>query len=275
MANFTQRTYGNPERSNFFKNLKIRPLTEIRNYWVTNCPNCSYILRFIRSAGVKEIVDEPTGKGGSGEFNEYNRIYKYNYYEHEKPYMDYNDYFEEITGEIKNKIVNAFNIIKIEDWRELCSNRRSKTLDGFKFMIRFISYLEKYCNSQIENTSDKEVDMPIKIKKLNFPEDLENSLIEINKIRNKAVHGTYELSPDDDIKIDDTFAQLLLNLIIKQIKPLNLKSIQIKEEYDFINPESVYMEIQSFLNKFLLENFRVDDFYKKIWTPVLEIIKKD
>jgi len=268
LANFTHKQYGNPERKNFFKNLKIRPLTEIHNYWITNCPNCKYIFRFIKSAEMKEIVDEPTGEGGRIEFSEYNKIYKYNHYEYEKPYMDYNDYFIEKFNYIQEDIKKVLNEIKIAEWGNIYKDWDNNTIDSFKFLVRFISSLDLYYKSQFDNDVKKE--MPDKIKELNFPEDLTESLIKINNIRNKAVHGGYELDEQDENTIDETFFQLMFNLVLKQLEKLNLNDIQIEKEYNFIDVNKIKLEIRGFLHMYLGGNLRQKDSYNKFFKPLLE-----
>lgn len=62
------------------RQLILRPFTLIRRFWVTYCTQCGYILKFAAEIGKKELVDEPTYRGNSGEFGEFGKTYKLNFY---------------------------------------------------------------------------------------------------------------------------------------------------------------------------------------------------
>ncbi len=249
--------------------LNIRPFTLIRRFWVTHCTECGYILKFAAEIGKKELVDDPTGKGGSGEFGEFGKTFTHNFYSIENPYMDYLDYFVEKLNIIQEDIKKVLDEIKMAEWGSIYKDwKENKTIDSFKFLVRFISSLDDYYKSQLGNDVKKE--MPDKIKELNFSEALSESLIKINNIRNKAVHKGYELDDQDDNTIDETFFQFMFNLVLKQLKKLNLNEIQIEKEYNFIDVNKIKLEIRGFLGRYLGGNLRLKDLYKNFLIPLLE-----
>lgn len=253
------------------RQLIIRPFTLIRRFWVTYCTQCGYILKFAAEIWKKKLVRNPTriGMGTSAEFEELGKTYKHNFYSIEKPYMDYLDYFGEKLNNIQEDIKKVLDEIKIVEWGNIYKDwKDNKTIDAFKFLVRFISSLDDYHKSQFKNDIKKE--MPDKIKELNFPEALSESLVKINNIRNKAVHGGYELDEQDENIIDETFFELIYNLVLKQLEKLNLNDIQIEEEYNFIDVNKIKLEIRGFLHMYLGGNLRRKDSYNKFLIPLLE-----
>ncbi|KKK57317.1 hypothetical protein LCGC14_3055680, partial [marine sediment metagenome] len=180
------------------RELEIKPHNLLRKAWITNCPQCNFILRFTAEL-VKKELNELEGRKISN-FNEMGINYFYNLYNYAKPCMDYADYYKEALLDIKSKIQNVLEKINIEELGKLCRDfMTDKKVDAFKFLIRFYGILEKYCNSLVSD--DNEKNMYQKIKESSFPQQLENSLDEIRDLRNKIVHEGYDLTQDDEEKI--------------------------------------------------------------------------
>ena len=83
------------------------------------------------------------------------------------------------------------------------------------------------------------------------------------------VHGDYQLDENDELKIETVFSKLLLELFIKVLKPLNLDSIEIEQEYSFINIEDIHREIRIFFHTEIGEILRLKNYYETFLIPLL------
>jgi len=261
--------YGNNimQYQNVLDKLKLKPHKLIRKTWVTLCPECNYLLRFAAEVGKKELAAEDLPPN-TFKFNEFNKQFTYNFYTYNKPYMDYNDYINEKIDEIIEKIKYEFEKLRFAEWGNIYKAwTQSKEIDSYKFLIKFISNLEKYCES-VDNKLHGQ-DMPIKFKALNLSSELESDLLDINKIRNDMVHHDFQLSQNDEQKIDITFSKLLYEIVLKNLKVLNLNNIQIEGEYSFINIEDIHREIFVFLHTEIGELLRLKDYYKSFLIPLI------
>ena len=211
---------------NVMEQLAIKPSNHIKKVWITNCPHCNYVLRFTAEVAKKELkeVEGPS-------FNEFGTNYTYNEYSYPKPYMDHLDYYIEAMTNIKADIVKSLKAFNIEEWGLLCRGfLTEKSIDPFKFLIRFYANIENYCNSIVANFEDK--DMHQKIKDSAFPQQLEDFLEETRKLRNKVVHESYELNDSDAELIKNAFLSFLSNLVLTELTKLNLTSQVENIEYD-------------------------------------------
>jgi hypothetical protein len=220
----------------------VKPPEVILSTWITYCPACNYILKF-----VKEIVRKEKIISKNKELKEVRE--KYNSYYFGFPYGDYSQHLKEITGKIKNKIETELKNLNFEVWEGLYAID-----DNFKFLVRFFANLENYF-SQSGMGNDKNVSN--KIKRLKLPKDIEISLIQLNNIKDGIVKGDYELSGDDEENIDNILVDFVLFLIRKHIKPLISKK-QLEEGYEFIKFEDFEFQIKNYLGNYLYSNFNND-----------------
>ena len=249
--------------------LVIKPFSSIRDAWVTNCPECGFIIKFAAEVGKKEIVEEPSLIKKLSAFKEFGKHYKYAFIPQNKPYLDYLDYFIEKVDNIKKSIKNVLDDVNFFQWGDPYREWKSdKNVDSFKFLVRFFTNLEEYTKTHVQEYINK--DMEEKIKNLELSEDLENFLQSIRKLRNKIVHEAYEITEEEDNIIEEAFIGFMSHLVAKQLKPLNLDKIEIEPEYQFIDINKINYEIQNFLQLYLYSTLRIKDFNETFLTPLLE-----
>ena len=249
--------------------LVIKPFSSIRDAWVTNCPECGFIIKFAAEVGKKEIVEEPSLIKKLSAFKEFGKHYKYAFIPQNKPYLDYLDYFIEKVDNIKKSIKNVLDDVNFFQWGDPYREWKSdKNVDSFKFLVRFFTNLEEYTKTHVQEYINK--DMEEKIKNLELSEDLENFLQSIRKLRNKIVHEAYEITEEEDNVIEEAFVGFMSHLVAKQLKPLNLDKIEIEPEYQFIDINKINYEIQNFLQLYLYSTLRIKDFNETFLTPLLE-----
>ena len=247
--------------------IAVKPSNHIRKVWITNCPQCNYVLRFTAEVAKKEL-NELEGKKVSS-FDEFGIKYFYNLYSYPKPFMDYTDYYIEAITKIKAEIAKSLESLNIDEWGLLCRGfLTEKNIDPFKFLIRFYANLENYCNSTIDNSKEK--DMYQKIKQSDFPQQLEFLLDETRKLRNEVVHESYDLNEDDVALIKDTFLNFLSYLISTELAKLRLKSQVENIEYKFINKKGLFWEIKRFLHVDLGEKLKFQGYYNDFLMPLLD-----
>jgi len=145
----------------------IKPQEVILSSWVTYCPSCNYILRFVKEVVRKEkiIAQHATSK----DVNE-----KYNSYYYGFPYGDYSQHLKEIVKKVKSKIEEELQDFGV--WENLYTID-----DNFKFLVRFFATLENYCNSKLGMGNDK--NMTNKIKRLKLPKEIEIPMLQLNNIK--------------------------------------------------------------------------------------------
>ena len=220
----------------------VKPPEVILSKWITYCPSCNYILKF-----VKEIVRKEKIISKNKESKEVTD--KYNSYYFGFPYGDYSQHLKEITGKVKSKIEVELKNLNFEVWEDLYAID-----DNFKFLVRFFANLDNYF-SQSGMGNDK--NMSNKIQRLKLPKDIEISLIQLNNIKDGIVKGNYELSGEDEENIDNILVDFVLFLIKKHIKPLISKK-QLEEGYEFIKFEDFEFQIKNYLGNYLYSNFNND-----------------
>lgn len=220
----------------------IKPPEVILSTWITYCPSCNYILKF-----VKEIVRKEKIISKNKEVKEVRE--KYNSYYFGFSYGDYSQHLNKITGKVKSKIDTELKNLNFEVWESLYAID-----DNFKFLVRFFANLENYF-SQSGMGNDK--NMSNKIKRSKLPKDIEISLIQLNNVKDGIVKGDYELSADDEENIENILVDFVLFLIKKHIKPLISKK-QLEEGYEFIKFEDFEFQIKNYLGNYLYSNFNND-----------------
>ena len=216
----------------------VKPPEVILSSWITYCPSCNYILKFVKELVRKEKVLLPNAT----EMQE-----KYNSYYYGFPYGDYSQHLRVITEKVKQQIANTFTELKFEVWENLYQIN-----DNFKFLVRFFTNLEQYCNT-VENLANQG-NMITKIKKMGLPRKIEISLLQLYNIKEEMIKGDYELSIEDQENINTILIKFIFHLFHKYIKPILNKDI-IDEEYSFIKFEDLETEIKTYLGNYLYSNF--------------------
>ncbi|MFW9952260.1 MAG: hypothetical protein ACFFKA_19235 [Candidatus Thorarchaeota archaeon] len=216
----------------------VKPPEVILSSWVTYCPSCNYILRFMKEIVRKEKVLSPNAT----EMQE-----KYNSYYFGFPYGDYSQHLRDIADKVKEEIRRTLNSLKFDVWESLY-----QIDDNFKFIVRFFTNLEQYCNSTLNLANQG--NMLTKIKKIGLPKNLEIALLQLYNIKEEMIKGDYELSIEDQENINTVLIKFVFFLFQTHIKPLLNKNI-LDEEYNFIRFEDLETEIRTYLVNYLYSNF--------------------
>ena len=224
----------------------VKPPEVILSSWITYCPSCNYTLKFVKELVRKEKVLLPNAT----EMQE-----KYNSYYFGFPYGDYSQHLRVITEKVKEQIASTFNELKFDVWENLYQIN-----DNFKFLVRFFTNLEQYCNN-VENLANQG-NMITKIKKMGLPRKIEISLLQLYNIKEEMIKGDYELSIEDQENINSILIKFVFHLFHKYIKPILNKDV-IDEEYNFIKFEDLETEIKSYLGNYLYSNFNSNAFANK------------
>lgn len=218
----------------------VKPPEVVLGFWITYCPNCNYILKF-----VKEIVRKEKILASNKTLNDVNE--KYNNYYFGFPFGDYSQYLKEITKKVEDKIESTLQDVGIEVWETLY-----KIDDNFKFLVRFFANLENYCNTKLGLSNER--DMSIKIKKLKLPQEVEISLLKLNHIKNEIIQGDYDLTHEEKEIIGNILIKFVFFLFDKHIKPL-VTTNKLNEGYEFISIRDLQSEVKSFLSSYLYSKF--------------------
>lgn len=218
----------------------VKPTEVILGSWITYCPNCNYIMKFVKEIVKKEKIQSQTII--SRDIKE-----KYNNYYFGFPFEDYSQYLSNVAGKIKKNIEDSLQILDLTVWESMYEIE-----DTFKLLVKFYANLETYCDSQIIPPNGK--DLPTKIKLLNLSPSLETTMLELNKMRNETIHGDYELSPEDKERVNEAVMNFTLNLIKKHIKPL-IEEKKLKSKYEYADLKDLQSEIKVFMNIYLNKIF--------------------
>jgi len=225
----------------------VKPTEVILSSWITYCPSCNYVLKF-----VKEIVKKEKIQSQSAIVKDIKE--KYNNYYFGFQFEDYSQYLQSVAEKVKATIqasLNNLNLSAFENMHEI--------KDTFKLLVRFYANLENYCNSQFSGEEDK--DLEEKIKLLELSTDLEEILLELNEIRDKTINSDYELSNGDKIKVNRAVTGFMLNRIEKHIKPL-INGKKLKTKFNYVDIRDLNSEIKLYLNGYfnnIFNNGRATD----------------
>ena len=214
----------------------VKPSEVILSSWITYCPNCNYVMKFVKEIVKKEKIQ--TAGIPTKEIKE-----KYNNYYFGFPFEDYSQYLSGVSEKVKDSIKKSLSGVDLNIWESMYEIE-----DTFKLLIRFYANLEKYCDAQLQNDIDE--DLTTKIKLLKLVPDLENLLIELDEIRKQTIQGNYELSPGDKEKVNTAVVNFTLNLIEKHIKPV-IQEKKLKSKYMYVDIKDLNSEIKVFLNGYL------------------------
>ncbi|MHA2367162.1 MAG: hypothetical protein ACXAC7_24640 [Candidatus Hodarchaeales archaeon] len=214
----------------------VKPAEVILGSWITYCPNCNYVMKFVKEIVKKEKIQSQNLI--TKDIKE-----KYNNYYFGFPFEDYSQYLTGVAEKVKNNIEKSLKDLDLNVWENMY-----EIDDTFKLLVRFYANLENYCNLQLPDV--KVQDLPGKIKLLKLTGDLENSLLELNEIRNQTIQGNYDLSDEDKVKVNNVVVNFTLSLIEKHIKPL-INNKKLKSKYTYVDIKDLNSEIKVFLNKYL------------------------
>ena len=252
----------------------IKPLNIIRRSWNTICPKCSYIMKFAAEIGKKEVVSESSSFSlvHRKEFKENGKSYKYKFYTIEKPFKEHTEYNRELIEKIQAQVLEALEGVDLNLWGTMYKAwRREGRYDSFKFLIRFISNLEKYSESKGELEEDQE--FVAKLQFLNLSEDLIRMITDINLIKNKTIDSNYDLDKSDETLIEFAFIRLLYELVYQHLKPLNLNAIKFNENFDEIDRIQFFTALRNFIYNYLYAYLVFDEFSDEFIVPLLEQLK--
>ena len=232
---------------------ELVPKKLIRKSWVTSCPKCHYVLRFAAEIGKKRILNGDSTFFHVNEFKENQRWFKYEVESIDKPFDDIIAYEKKFLNNLKNEITEALSDLNLHRWGNLYKKWVSDfSIDSFKFLIRFCSNFDKYCEELNEwaNTQG----MKYKIETLDLSEDLKETMIKVEQIRFASINNNYELSSKDEGIIRRVFLKLMFELISKKLQPLNLgdiSSLDFNDEYD---KEIFFLKVEQFIENHIEDN---------------------
>ncbi|MBY8990151.1 MAG: hypothetical protein KGD58_05315 [Candidatus Lokiarchaeota archaeon] len=235
----------------------VKPTEVILSSWITYCPKCNYVLKF-----VKEIVKKEKIQAQSALVKDIKE--KYNNYYFGFPFEDYSQYLQKATREVKATIESSLNKLNLSAFENM-----HEIKDTFKLLVRFYANLENYCNSQFSTEEDK--NLGEKIKLLELSADLEEILIELNEIKDKTIHSDYELSNSDKANVNRAVTGFMLDRIKKHVKPL-IDSKKLKNKYSYVDIRDLNSEIKLYLNGYfssIFNNGRATDEQVKIFLDQL------
>jgi hypothetical protein len=235
----------------------VKPQEVILSSWKTYCPNCNYILNF-----VKEIVRKEKLLIQKGPSNDVSS--KYNSYYFGFPFGDYTQYLKEVTRKMEEGIRSILEELEIETWENLYIID-----DPFKFLVKFYANLEQYCDTKFGLKEEK--DIIAKVRKLKLGEDLEKHLLDLNVIKDKLIKGDYELSTHEESNIRTVLVKFVLFLLKMRLESLINKK-QLLEGYEFLNRNDLECEIKSYISQYLYSTFNSDPKSKKQINSFLENI---
>jgi len=235
----------------------VKPVEVILSSWITYCPNCNYVLKFVKEIVKKEKIQaqRPVVK----DIKE-----KYNNYYFGFPFEDYSQHLATVVEKVKSDIESSLKDLNLAAFENMYEIK-----DAFKLLVRFYANLENYCNSQSSANINK--DLANKIKVLELSVEMEEILLELYEIRNKAIHSDYELSENDKSKVNTAVVGFILNLVEKHIKPL-INSKKLKSKYNYVDIRDLNIEIKMFLNGYfsnIIKNGSSSDTQIKIYLDQL------
>ncbi|MFX1574232.1 MAG: hypothetical protein ACFFB0_15930 [Promethearchaeota archaeon] len=229
----------------------FQPPNIVSRSWVTTCPECKYIIKFAAEMGKKEFIDQDSRSLlHFKEFKENGKHYEYKFHNLDKPYKEAHYYNKDLINQLKKRIVKALDELVLSDWGFLYKMWKTDSeMDSFKFLIRFLSHIEKYIASmKITVGLDS---MVTKIGALYIPYEIKENIISLLKIREKAVDQYYELTKKDEYLLQKTYIDLTMELIFQQMASLHLNKANIEEDPLALDKEFYYLELKEMLQDYI------------------------
>jgi hypothetical protein len=222
------------------------PKELIRKSWITSCPKCHYVLRFAAEISKKRILNGDSSFFHLKEFKENQRWFKYDVESFDKPFDDITTYNEKYLSNVKNEITDALSELKLHRWGNLYKKWVSDfSMDSFKFLIRFCSNFDKYCEELNEWVKTR--GMKYKSEALDLSEELKETMIKVEQLRLATINNNYELSRKDEGTIRKAFLKLMFELVYKKLNPLDLGGISSLEFNDEYDKEIFILKVEQFI----------------------------
>ena len=235
----------------------FQPPKIVSRTWVTTCPECKYIIKFAAEMGKKEFIDQDSRSIlNFREFKENGKHYEYKFHNLDKPYKEAYYYNKDLIAQLKEMIVKALDDLVLSDWGFLYKMWKiDAEIDSFKFLIRFLSYIEKYIASLKISTG---LDTTIaKIGALYLPYEIKENIMSLIRIREKAVQEYYELTTKDEELLRKTYIDLTMELIFQELATLQLNKANIKEDPLALDKEFYYLELKELLQNYVKNTLHI------------------
>lgn len=229
----------------------FQPPNIVSRSWVTTCPECKYIITFAAEIGKKEFLDQDSKSIlHFREFKENGKRYEYKFYNLDKPYREAHYYNAELIEPLKQRILKVLDDLVLPDWGFLYKMWKvDSQIDSFKFLLRFLSHLEKYVASlKITIGLDTTI---AKIGALYLPYEIKENIISLIRIKEKAVSQYYELTEKDEKLLQKTYIELTMELIFQEMASLHLNKLNIKEDPHALDKELYYLELKELLQNYV------------------------
>ncbi|MFX0033122.1 MAG: hypothetical protein ACFE8E_13565 [Candidatus Hodarchaeota archaeon] len=253
-------------------NNHIRPTSFIRRSWVTYCPKCKYIIKFAAEVGKKELLADFSSFFHLKEFKENGGVYEYTFYNYDKPYNDILYYNKILLESLRTSIYNALEDLNLKHWGKLYKMwKKEKSIDSFKFLIRFYSYLLK--SNQIQEAKLSNEKFLDKIEGLNISDNLKKRLVEIKQFRTKAIYEYYELTKDDEKFIHNVFIDLMFEMVINKLDYFASNNIYDQKNIDTIDRQFLYSEIKKVFSDYFEDQLGLSEFLNEFVISLMNKLK--
>jgi len=242
-----------------FSNGGFQPPNIVSRSWVTICPECNYIIKFAAELGKKEFLDQDSKSIlHLREFSENGKRYEYKFYNLEKPYKEAHYYNTDLIEEIKERILKALDDLDLSKWGFLYKTWKiDSQIDSFKFLIRFLAYIENFITS-LGIAIDPDTFLA-KIVSLNVPYELKENIISLFRIREKTVGQDYDLNKKDETLLQNTYIELTMELVFQEMMALHLNKANIKEDPRALDKEFYYLELKQLLQNFIKNTLYINE----------------
>jgi hypothetical protein len=237
----------------------FQPPNIVSRSWVTICPECNYIIKFAAEMGKKEFLDQDSKSIlHFREFSEDGKRYEYKFYNLEKPYKEAHYYNTDLVEDLKKRILKVLDDLVLPDWGFLYKMWKvDSQIDSFKFLIRFLSYIEKYIESlKISIDLDSTI---AKIGAMYIPYEIKENIISLIRIQEKAVRNYYDLSKKDEVLLQNTYIELSMELIFQEMTSLHLDKANIKEDPRALDKEYYYLELKELLQNYVKNTLHINE----------------
>ncbi|MHA2127318.1 MAG: hypothetical protein ACXABO_18955 [Promethearchaeota archaeon] len=251
----------------------FQPPNIVSRSWVTACPECRYIIKFAAEMGKKEFLAQDSRSFlNLREFKENGKHYEYKFYKLDKPYKEAHYYNKDLIGQLKEKILKVLDGTILSDWGFLYKTWRiDSQIDSFKFLIRFLSYIEKYVMS-LKISIDLDT-IIAKVGALYIPYEIKENLISLIRIRQKTIEEYYELTRKDEELLQKTYNDLTMEILFQEMASLHLNKINIPEDPLAFDREFYYLELKALLQNYLKNTLYIREYPSFLIITMLNRLK--
>ncbi|MFW9877264.1 MAG: hypothetical protein ACFFG0_29590 [Candidatus Thorarchaeota archaeon] len=213
----------------------FQPPNIVSRSWVTICPECNYIIKFAAEMGKKKVLDQNSKSIlHLRQFKEEGKHYEYKFYNLEKPYKEAYSYNTDLIEKLKKRILKVLFDLDLSNWGYLYKMWKiDSQIDSFKFLIRFLAYIEKYIALlKIKINSDSII---AKIGASYLPHEIKENITSLIKTRERTVNNYYDLDKKDEALLQNTYIELAMELIFQELVSFHLDKASIKEDPKALN----------------------------------------